>query len=164
MRRRQYLKSLSALPILPSSIVGKDDSDEGKEDNIPWNVRGVWRRKDDTGYLAVRDEDTEAEFQEYNNWVSTTIQRFSGGSHTSHIVDLFDFRLISVYSGEYVRSHFAHRESGLEVTIKRDSSDKIEYSAFVRAVDETWDEAREYASSSQIRLVQKLKRERDEYL
>jgi ribosome-binding protein aMBF1 (putative translation factor) len=77
---------------------------------------------------------------------------------------LFDYRLISLYDGDYARSHFAHEQAELEVTIKREPEEEVEYSAFVRAVDETWDEAREYASSSQIRLAQKLKRERDEYL
>lgn len=164
MRRRQYIKSLSALPILPSSIpdVGTNDSDENEE--INWNVRGVWRRRDDTGLLDVREDDTEAEFQQYKNWVTTTLNRLSKESDTSHVVNLFDFRLISVYDGAYCRSHFAHDEADLEVTIKRDTSHEVEWSAFVRHVEETWDDHREYSSSSQIALAQKLKRERDKYL
>lgn len=161
MRRRQYIKSLAAIPILPSSIPELGNNESGEDQ---WNVRGVWRRKDETGYLAVRDEDTEAEFDSYSNWVTTTIERVSGEANTNHVVDLFDYRLISLYDGAYARSHFAHNDAELEVTIKRDTAEQVEWSAFVRAVDETWDEAREYASTSQIAIAQKLKRERDEYL
>ncbi|QIB75211.1 hypothetical protein G3I44_13515 [Halogeometricum borinquense] len=156
MNRRDYIKTVASLPVI-SSVPSIGPSEEDEEE---WNVRGVWRREDETGYLAVRDDDLEAEFDDYNQWVSTTLRRFNA----QHTVDLFDFRLISLYDGEYSRSHFSHEEAGLELTIKREPEEEVEFSAFVRAVDETWDEGREYASSSQIALAQKLKRERDKYL
>jgi len=158
MNRRDYVKTVASLPLI-GNIPSIDPTEEAK-DTEEWNVRAVWRRKDDTGYLAVRDEDMDVEFQDYNEWASTAIRKFD----VEHTVDLFDFRLISMYSGEYARSHFAHEEAGLEATIKRDPTEEVEWSAFVRSVDETWDEAREYASTSQIAIAQKILRERDEYL
>lgn len=160
MNRRDYIKTVASLPVV-SNLPSIDATEEGED---PWDVRGVWRRDDDTGILHVREEDVEAEFQSYNEWVSTTLRKLSESSDIAGVVDLYDFRLISAYSGEYARSHFSHDEAELECTIKRDPSEEVEWSAFVRSVDETWDEGREYASSSQIRLAQKLKRERDEYL
>ncbi|MDL0144121.1 hypothetical protein [Halobacterium salinarum] len=155
MNRRKYLKTLAAVPFAPTIPELDKEDFEGEE----WNVRGVWRRKDDTGYLAIRDEDREEEFTDYNEWVSQAIRSLN----TQHVVNLFDFRLISVYDGDYARSHFAH-DNGLEVTIKRDPTEDVEWTAYVTHVAELWDNHREYASTSQIRLAQKLKRERDEYL
>lgn len=156
MKRRQYIKSLSALPILPSI----DISDEG--DSEEWNVRGVWKRRTDTGLLHVRSEDLEAEFESYTTWGEATMDRI-GESDKSHVVNLFDFDLISIYDGAYCRSHFAH-DCGLEATIKQEPEKEVEFRAFVRHVGETWEEARRYASDSQIALASKLADERDEYL
>ncbi|MDL0145478.1 hypothetical protein [Halobacterium salinarum] len=166
MNRREYVKAVASLPVVVSGIPGvsAEEVQEETEEEDEWTVRGVWKRRDDTGLLHVRESGEELEFDQYNNWVTETIERVSEEADTPHVVNLFDYRLISLYDGSYARSHFTHDEAELEVTIKREPEEEVEYSAFVRSVDETWEEGREYASSSQIRLAQKLKRERDEYL
>ncbi|WP_435116581.1 hypothetical protein [Halolamina sp. C58] len=154
MNRRKYLKAIAAVPLTPSipEFDGQDTEDE------EWTVRGVWRRKDDTGYLHDRNEGVEAEFEHYNEWVSPTIEALDGGN----IVNLFDYRLISIYNGSYSRTHFAH-DNGLEVTIKREPEEEVEWTAYVTHVDELWEDHREYASSSQVRIAQKLKQVKDNY-
>lgn len=163
MYRRDFTKTVVSLPFI-ATVPTTASAEDCEEEEVLWDIRGVWRRKDDTGYLAVQEGETELKFEQYNNWVSTTLQRLSKTSDISSVVDLFDFRLISVYSGDYARTHFAHEESGLEVTIKRNPDEEVEFSAFVTHIEEPWEEHREYASSSQIRIAQKLKQERDEYL
>lgn len=157
MNRRKYLKALAVVPFTPS-IPELADTETESETDEEWNVRGVWRRKDSTGYLHDRNEGVEAEFESYNEWVSPTIEALGGGN----IVNLFDFQLISIYDGAHSRTHFSH-PNGLEVTIKREPSQEVQWTAYVTHVAEKWEDHREYASSSQIRIAQKLKRVRDEY-
>jgi len=164
MNRREFTKSVVSIPIATNGLPTVATAESEEEDQDGWNVRGVWKRNDSTGVLDIRESGEEYEFDSYNEWVSKALLKVSEEADTPHVVDLFDFRLISLYDGDYARSHFAHEEAGLEVTIRRIPEDEVEFTAFVRAVDETWDEGREYASSSQIRLAQKLMRERDEYL
>jgi len=162
MHRRDYLKSVVVVPFTPSishtiSELGKNES----ENECQWNVRGVWRRRDGTGHLAVQDE--QSEFETYDNWHSATIRNLydQDGEHISY---LFDFRLISIYNGSSCRSHFTHDEADLEVTIRRNPGEEVDYSALVRSVDETWDENRIYHSRFIHRLKSKIARERDEHL
>ncbi|MDL0145977.1 hypothetical protein [Halobacterium salinarum] len=171
MNRRDYAKTVASLPFItaaPSAVAADEEGEETNEgcglDDIQWDVRGVWARRDKTGVLSVLDEEIGVEYENYNEWVSATLKKVSQKSDISGVVNLYDFRLISLYTGDYARSHFAHEESGLEVTIRRDPDEEVEYTAYVRSVDETWEEHREYASSSQIRLAQKLRNEREEYL
>jgi len=164
MDRREYIRAVASIPVASSALATTVTAEDETEEEDEWTVRGVWKRSDSTGILDIRESGEEVEFETYNEWVTTTIKRVSEESNTNHVVDLFDFRLISLYDGDYARSHFAHDEAELEVTIKREPEEEVEYSAFVRSVDETWEEGREYASTSQIRLAQKLKRERDKHL
>ncbi|UHH25619.1 hypothetical protein [Halobacterium noricense] len=162
MNRRNFVKSMAVVPLTPSVIPEFGDTESEREN---WSVRGVWRREDDTGHLAIRldDDHIEKEFETYNDWVTETIQESSEKSDLPHTVDLFDFSLVSLYNGSYSRSHFSH-ECGLEVTIKRDPTEEEEYTAVVRHVGESWDERRMYSSSAQIAIASKCKQELEEYL
>jgi len=162
MHRRDYLKGLLAVPVTPSiphtiPELGKNESRNERQ----WNVRGVWGRRDGTGHLAVQD--TQAEIETYDDWHSAVIQNLwdEDGEHISY---LFDFRLISIYNGSSCRSHFTHDEADLEVTIRRNPGEEVDYSALVRGVDETLDESRIYHSRFLHRLKSKIAREREEYL
>lgn len=166
MNRRDCIQAVASLPVATSVLPAVTSSETDGEDVAEpdkWTVRGVWRRRDETGYLAVREEDLETEFEAYSNWVRTTIRKASAQSGMAHVVDLCDFRLISLYTGAYCRSHFAH-SCGLEVTIKRDPTEEVEFMALVTHIDELWEDKRIYRSSSQLQLAEKLLCERNDYV
>lgn len=163
MKRRDYLRGLVSVPFAPStpnviSRFGKNGSETGSTE---WTVRGVWRRREGVGHLIAQN--TQVEIESYDDWHSAVIRSLydNDGEHISY---LFDFRLISIYDGSSCRSHFAHDESGLEVTMRRNPDEEVDYSAVVRSVDEIFDERRIYHSRFIHRLKSKIARERDEHL
>lgn len=164
MDRREFAKSVASItafaPVLPTTST-EDEQEEESGYEPDWNMRATWRRRDDKGYLDVIDG-IEREYESYEEWGSDTMDTVAETGNP-HVVNMFDFRLISVYDGGYYRSHFAH-DCGLEVTIKQEPEKEAQFRAFVRDVGDTWDEARIYASDAQIAIADRVYREREKYL
>ena len=153
--------SLPFLTTIPSPVAVSDEPEEG-EGEMEWNVRGVWKRRDDEGILNIAETAEEFEFDSYQEWASKTLRKDSEYGSKLKTACICDFQLISVYSGEYARTHFAHKEAGLEVTFRYDPSQDLNYTAVVRSVDEKWDERDVFHSESEEHLVEKVIRIRDE--
>jgi len=169
MFRREFTKSMVSLPFLttiPSPVVGKTEerNEEEEEVEIEWDVRAVWKRRTETGILTIAETGEEFEFDSYQNWARKAIRKNSQYGSMLETVCICDFQLISMYSGDYARTHFAHGDAGLEVTLRHQPSEEVEYSAVVRSVDEKWDERDIYHSTHEQRLVEKILRVRDEHL
>ncbi|KAA9398505.1 hypothetical protein Har1130_03760 [Haloarcula sp. CBA1130] len=157
MNRRNYLKSMAAVPFTPTLVpeFGKNEPDS-KE-----GMSGVWKRRVDEGIVITTEG--EKEYQTYTEWRRAAASEARQSSHNL-IATLFDFELISIQTDEdRWRSHWAH-DCGLEATIREDTTEEVGYEMVVTHVAEKWEEHRHYASDSQIAIANKAMQERDEYL
>jgi hypothetical protein len=156
MERRTFIKSVASLPLVGFSSpveIDPEPSDSG--------MSGVWKRRTETGILLTEDGDQE--YDHYPEWHREAVSA-SREYDIQQIAKLFDLRLISLQTDHTRwRVHYAH-ENGLEITIKRDTEEEVEYDLVATHIDEPWEDHRHYASNAQIAIAERVQRERDKYL
>lgn len=103
MERRDYLKGVVSLPVIPSlPSIGKTESESEEEF---WEISSGWFRKYDHGDLTlVRNGDVKHRwrYESYQMWQKATLlnSRFvadSGNQHTNYVADLFDLNIHELY-------------------------------------------------------------------
>lgn len=103
MERRDYLKGVASLPVIPSlPSIGKTDNEREEEF---WEISSGWLRAHDHGDLMlIKNGDVEHRwrYENYQMWQKATLLngRFvadTGNQATEYVADLFDMNIHSLY-------------------------------------------------------------------
>lgn len=130
-------------------------------------MQALWDRWDDEGHLTFDADGTHQEwtFTERNNWVATTIDKFTRFNDVPHWGDLFDFDIVSVHTdSHHWRVNFEHQAANLEASLRRGDRTESEYFAVVYDPEEPFEKRRIYKAESTVGVALEINRERDKHL
>lgn len=133
MERRDYLKSVVSLPLLPSlPSIGKTETEEEEE----WEISSGWFRAYDEGDLMMlKNGDVEHRwtYENYTMWQKATLLngRFvadSGNDSMDYIADLFDMNIHSLYiDPPFFSSVFQSEDSKVHIHSRKEFEDNYVY-------------------------------------
>jgi 16S rRNA G966 N2-methylase RsmD len=138
MERRNFLKGVVSLPVVPSL----DVVDIGSEEEY-WEIECRWSSKYDWGQIKlIKDGEMEHrfEFDNYSVWQKASLinARFvadSGSSRTDYVADLWDLNLKYLYiDPPYFFSQFENESS--EAQIRQGKYSESEYVYVVESHDD----------------------------
>lgn len=142
MKRRQYIKSLSALPILPSLPSPTSERTETETEDF-WELSSSWFTKSEHGeVLLVRDGEKYRQwsYEDYEEWRKVTLLNTQFVTekdyrNTDYVADLFDLNLSDMYvDPPYFSTVFKNEDT--EVHIREGKYSEQEYVYSIETHDE----------------------------